>query len=359
MTFKPKLRLLVALLLGSGIATIAKAQSSVTLYGVVDGGVMYVSKTLNEKTGQNGGKQFSFTNGNLQSSTFGLLGTEDLGGGLHAIFNLESGIDISNGGFADSTGNLFGRQAWVGLEGGFGRVQVGVQYSPFVLSLIASDPRNISLFGSEVPIYTGQLFATGAYNPNAIGYTSPSFFGLQGRAMLALGGTAGNFQAGRQYAGSLTYANSGVLLTASYYDGNAGGSAATTPIPSTVPFIGRTIGAGYDWGSWGVRAVFVNYKLQGSFDNRVFGAGFNYNITPSLNVNAGGWFIRDGNDSNNRSIMAAAGVVYSLSKATALYGQYGFVNNKGAEHIGLSTNGALYAPAGSTNGVTLGIRHMF
>ncbi|WP_321951920.1 porin [Burkholderia cenocepacia] len=336
-----------------------QAQSAVTLYGIVDNSLLFTSKSVDPATGKNAGHRYSLTNGGLSPSVFGLKGSEDLGGGTSAIFALESGIDIANGGLADSDGNFFGREAWVGLAGDFGRVQMGVQFSPFLLSLVTTDPRNISYFGSEVPIYVGQLFATGAYNPNAVSYTSPTLGGLQAKVMFALGGAAGDFQAGRQYSASLTYTHGPLVVSAAMYDGNAGGTAATTPIPSTVPFTGRTIGASYNMGALTVNAVFVNYKLAGSFDNRVFGAGFMYSFTPAVNFNAGAWYISDGNDTNNRSILAAGGIVYSLSKATVLYSQVGFVNNRGKADTGISTNGALYAPAGSIIGATVGIRHMF
>jgi predicted porin len=80
----------------------AHAQSSVTLFGIVDGSVLYTSHTLNMRTGQNDGHQFSFTDSGTTASNFGLRGTEDLGGGLLAVFTLESGISIANGGFGNS-----------------------------------------------------------------------------------------------------------------------------------------------------------------------------------------------------------------------------------------------------------------
>ena len=342
-----------------GLSSIAGAQSSVTLYGVVDGSLMYTSKSLDPATGKNAGSKFSMVSGNDSPSIFGMKGSENLGGGLSAIFALESGINISNGGVTDSDGNFFGRQAWVGLASDFGKVQLGLQFSPFLLSLVSTDPRSTSFFASEVPIYVGRLFATGAYNPNAVSYTSPTIGGFQAAAMLALGGAAGDFQAGRQYSASLAYTHGPFFISAAMYDGNSGGTAASTPSPSTVPFTGRTVGVGYHIGSLTLDAVFVNYKLQGSFDSRVFGGGFNYYVTPSANVDAGAWYINDGNDSNNHALMIASGFTYFLSKATSLYSQLGFVNNHGKLNIGLSTNGALYAPAGSTVSATLGIRHRF
>ncbi|CAE6825781.1 porin [Paraburkholderia haematera] len=337
----------------------AHAQSSVTLYGIVDAGVLYTSRTLNPTTGQGAGHQFSLLTGGLTPSLFGLKGSEDLGGGMTAIFALESGIDTTNGGLNDSNGNFFGRQAWVGIAGNFGTVKAGVQLSPFVLSLISTDPRGASYFGSGVPLYTDNVFVTGAFNSNAISYASPTIAGFQGNALLALGGVAGNFQAGRQYSASLNYTYGQLLVSAAMYSGNAGGTAATTPVPSTVPFSGRTIGASYHFDNLTVKAVYVNYKVSGSFDSRVYGGGLSYQFTPATNVDAGVWYTSDGNDTNNHSILAAIGLTYSLSARTLLYSQFGVVDNHGKMNTGVSTNGALFGPAGTTLGTAIGIRHLF
>ena len=149
-----------------------RMQSSVTLYGVVDAGILYTTKAIDPKTGLNAGHQVSMVTGGMTPSLFGLKGAEDLGGGVKALFTLESGIDVSNGGYADSNGNLFGRQAWVGIESNYGTVKAGVQFSPFVLSLIATDARSVSYFGSGVPIYVGGVLVTGIFNANAISYTA-------------------------------------------------------------------------------------------------------------------------------------------------------------------------------------------
>jgi predicted porin len=351
-------QVLLSVLLGS-IATVAHAQSSVTLYGNLDIGLLYTSKTLDQTTGQNAGHQFSLITGGMSPSYFGLKGVEDLGGGVKAIFDLESGIDTSTGGLADSNGNLFGRQAWIGVTGGLGTVKAGLQYSPFTLALVSTDPRNISYFGSGVPIYIGSVLVTGIFNSNAISYTSPTVAGLQGSALLALGGTAGDFQAGRQYSASLNYKLGQFLINAAMYSGNPGGTAASTPTPSTVAFSGRTIGASYRFDNLAIRASFVSYKIAGSFDNRVYGGGLSYDISPAVNIDAGVWVTSDGNNTENHSVMAATGLTYNRSKSTSLYGQLGFVNNHGTMNTGLSTNDALFGVQGSTFGADVGMRHTF
>ena len=147
------------------------------------------------------------------------------------------------------------------------------------------------------------------------------------------------------------------MVNASIYNRNTG--ATTTPIPSTIPFVGRSVGASYSFDQLTVKGYYLLIKVSGSFDERVLAAGGNYRITPALDVDAGIWLDSDGNHTTNRSIMGAAGADYALSKATALYGQFGIVNNHGLMNTGLSQNGPLYEGKGTSIGATVGIRHIF
>jgi predicted porin len=338
----------------------ARAQSSVTLYGVVDGSILYTSQTLNPKTGGDAGHQFSFTGGGMTASIFGLRGSEDLGASVRATFALESGINLGTGAFGHSNGNFFGRQAWVGIESPYGKMAAGLQFSPFFLSVYDLDPRSMSNFGSGLLPYVGNVLVTGLFNNNAISYTSPEIVGLQAAGMFALGGAAGDFSAGRQYSASLRYHLGALTISGAIYSGNAGGTGASTPILSTAEFVGRNIGASYHFANdLSIYAAYTLYKVAGSFDNGVYSGGFSFFITPYLNVNAGVYYIRDGNDSSNHSIMASSGLQFFLSKRTTLYGQVGYVNNHGRMDTGLSINNALYGAKGSTTGVSVGVRQMF
>ncbi|WP_321845851.1 porin [Paraburkholderia bannensis] len=342
------------------VADDANAQSSVTLYGIVDASILYTTNTLNTKTGMNAGSQLSFTDSGFHPTVFGMRGTEDLGGGLRAVFALESGVSIANGALGHSNGNLFGRQAWVGLNSRYGSVKAGVQFSPFFISLFALDPREGSFFGSGFINYADNVAATGLFNSNSISYTSPEIAGIQTAVMYALGGAAGNFQAGRQYSANLTYHLGGFLLTGAMYSGNSGGSASTTPIPSTVEFTGRMVGATYRFpNDLVIKASYTLYKVAGSFDSKVYSAGGSYAFSPFVDFDAGIWYTQDGNSKGNHSLLAASGINFALSKRTSLYGQVGYVTNHGLMHTGLSINNALYEVTGSTVGVSLGIRHMF
>ncbi|MFM0341485.1 porin [Paraburkholderia fungorum] len=339
---------------------LAQAQSNVTLYGVVDGGLLYTSKTLNTATGQNGGKTFAMNDSGLTSSRFGIKGTEDLGGGLKVNFNLESGIDIANGGFEDSNGNFFGRQAWVALDSKFGTFTAGLQFSPFFIAMVESDPRGFTQFGSGLVNLIGSVGGTSVFTSNAVSYTSPNIAGFVGKALIALGGAAGNFQAGRQYSASLTYQAGALMVDASIFDGNSGGTVQT-PVPTTVAFEGRTLGVAYNFGPVTARASFVNYKVAGSFNSDVFAVGVDSFVLPQLNINGGVWVTSDRDHTANHSLVVAVGTQYFLSKATSLYAQVGVVNNDGAMNTGLSVApfSALHGASGTTTGVGIGIQHNF
>jgi predicted porin len=337
---------------------IAHAQSSVTLYGMVDAGLQYTSRRTNS-SGSNAGSAIAMIDSGIGPSEFGLKGTEDLGDGMKANFDLESGISVANGGLSNGNGNFFGRQAWVGLSGNFGEVRLGEQFSPFFMSLYDSDPRGFSEFGSSLSIFGDNALFSGAVSTNAIIYTSPELSGLQGSAMIALGGVAGNFQAGWQWAASLKYDHGPLMLNAAIFDGNSGGTP--TPVPSTLQFEGRTLGAAYRFGTLTVKASFTNYKVAGSFNSNVYSAGLDYHVLPAVDVNGGVYVTSDRNHPVNHSLLAAAGVDYFLSKSTALYAQVGIVDNHGAMDTGLSVGDAniLYEVTGTTIGANVGIRHSF
>ncbi|WP_430231433.1 porin [Paraburkholderia tropica] len=353
---------IAALAVSAMVANVAHAQSSVTLYGILDAGFLYTSKTINS-TGGNAGHQVAFLDGGWAPSLFGLKGTEDLGGGLKANFLLESGINTSNGALGNSNGGIFGRQAWVGLGNKYGDLKMGLQFSPFFLSVFDLDPRGFSQLGSSLPIYFANAWGTGVFNPNAISFSSASFGGFSGRAMYALGGVAGNFQSGREYSLSGKYENGSLVVETAFYSGKAGGNA-NTAIPTTTDFEGRLLGASYKVDSLKVAAIWSSFKtrgaiLSGSNDTSMYNVGADYMVKPYLDVNAGVWFLDDRQNSKSHAVMGALGAQYLLSKRTAVYGQVAVVNNKGDFHQGVSLNLATTAPTGTTTGVNVGIRHLF
>jgi predicted porin len=146
----------------------AFAQSSVTLYGIADVWVGNLKTTaFNDVTGRvEGVGQTKVDSGGLSGSRWGLRGSEDLGGGLKAVFQLESGFDIS-GGSLQQGGNLFGRQAFVGLGGGFGTVTLGRQYPAYDEARGGTDALGHSSFSATAG--NGAWGATGSVFNNGLG----------------------------------------------------------------------------------------------------------------------------------------------------------------------------------------------
>ncbi|VWB53169.1 porin [Burkholderia lata] len=343
----------------------ACAQSSVTLYGTLDVGLLFTSRTMDSTTHGNAGKQFSLVNAGLEPSAFGLQGREDLGGGLKMSFKLESGVSLVNGGFDNSNGNFFGRQAWLALDGAFGQLKAGVQYSPFVLAIYESDPRNAGQFGTAFSVYADQIFS-GTFNSNAVTYTSPQIAGFSTSVMVAPGGMPGDFRAGLQYSVSVRYQYQGLVVNAAMYDSSEGkNNAGLTTFQQ--PFSGRMIGMLYNFGSFTAKGSFTSYKVPttdaggvvSGGGNNVWNVGFDCYVLPQLNINSGVWYVRDPHDSANHGLVTAMTARYFLSKSTSLYAQVGAANNHGRERLGLSIDNALYGVPGTTVGAILGINKRF
>ena len=135
----------------------ASAQSSVTLYGVIDAGYTWARETniwMGTKTERT---RTGFTSGNLSGSRWGMKGQEDLGNGLAAVFNVEAGFDSINGDF--TTG--FNRRAVVGLKGGFGQVLLGRDYTPLDELLGGNGFQAIDLSTYNTDPLTGSDLYTG------------------------------------------------------------------------------------------------------------------------------------------------------------------------------------------------------
>jgi predicted porin len=120
------------------VSSTAMAQSSVTLYGIVDAAVVHTTK-------QAGGSKVAMDAGQMATSRWGMRGSEDLGGGLKANFGLEGTLVNDSG----AAGNLFDRQATVGLSGGFGSVNLGRQNILGVDSIGLADPISLAHAGTN------------------------------------------------------------------------------------------------------------------------------------------------------------------------------------------------------------------
>jgi predicted porin len=222
-----------------GAATSALAQTSVTLYGMVDDAITYVNN-------QGGHSNWYLRQGNLYASKWGLKGREDLGGGLAAIFDLQNGFDLNTGALS-SSGLIFNRQAYVGLQDKTaGTLTMGRQYTPYYLFVGPLTGSNwlTGATGAHPGDIDG-LDTTIRIN-NSVTYTSPIFYGLQASAMYAFGGIAGSVSKGRTISGALQYANGPLSVAAGYLKlNNTELTAGTFDPASTGSFITSAVNQGY------------------------------------------------------------------------------------------------------------------
>ncbi|WP_322013842.1 porin [Paraburkholderia sp. J12] len=343
-----------ALVLGT-IAGAAHAQSSVTLYGLVDAGILYNNNVKGSA---------SWSLSTATSSRWGLLGSEDLGGGTKAIFDLENGFTVGTGGLSQG-GLLFGRKAFVGIgNSSWGTVTAGRQYSA------SNDATSTFASGADWAA-SGLGFGTRAADvdnvdtsnriQNSIKYTSPNISGATLGVLYSLGGVAGNFAQNSVKDVGLNYSAGPVKLGASYMftkdpyyatfgdQGNSSTSATGTNnnMPSRI-FGGYasagsqqivTAGGSYALGPVTLAALYSNTQFQnlgevnagGSFGTKYNGgtATFNsgelnvkYQVTPAFMVAAAYIYTHNsgaGSFDSAHYNQVNLGVTYALSKRTYLY----------------------------------------
>src|SRR6201996_180599 len=220
---KMKKTLMVAALTGV-FATAAHAQSSVTLYGLIDAGITYTNN-------QRGHSNVQETSGSINGSRWGLRGAEDLGGGLKAIFTLENGFGINDGTLKQNS-RLFGRQAFVGLASDqFGAVTLGRQYDSMV-DFVAP----LALTGTQ---YGGTQFAHPFDNDNlnnsfrvnnSVKFTSVNYAGFKFGALYGFSNQADGFANNRAYSAGASYSFAGFNIGAGYLqlNNNAGATSTTS-----------------------------------------------------------------------------------------------------------------------------------
>jgi predicted porin len=201
---------LLALALAS-LSGAVLAQSNVTVYGVADIGW--------QKTTGSSAKIASSAPGNTGGSRLGFKGSEDLGGGLKAIFNFEQQIDLANGA---TQANTFARQAWVGVSGGFGELTIGRNYTVGFRSADRYEMTGYANYSDVADAFGGAPGAT--RNDGQIRYDSPDFNGF--RFMVDYvpkpnNGTVGDSETGV----SLTYSKGALIASATYADLGNGLSA--------------------------------------------------------------------------------------------------------------------------------------
>jgi len=343
------------------------AMAQVTVYGIIDTGVEYVSNT--NAAGAGVVKMPSLTG--TVPSRIGFKGAEDLGGGLQALFVLEAGFTPDTGGMGQGN-RLFGRQSYVGLKNQYGTVMLGRQVNMTYIAGLKADILGPNIYG------TGSIdsYLPNARSDNAIGYLG-TFSGVTvggtysfGRDTSSAGGpsatncageVAGNPSACRQITGLLAYdSDSKTFGVAAAYDKMNGGSGASAPLTSADYSDRRLTLNGY--------ALFGDLKIGAGLENRKIAAAANqtsnmYFIGASYPF-ATQWIV-DGQvirykvkDSDKVSTLSVLRLGYNLSKRTMLYTSLGYMKNSSTAAVSLDPGGTVGTGMNQL-GVMTGIRHAF
>ena len=355
--------------MAASAAQAQQAASSVTLYGLLDAAIEHLNHV--------GAAGDSVTrmpglSGSLPSR-FGLRGSEDLGGGLKAVFTLEGGFGV-DAGTSNQGGRLFGRQAFVGLSGGWGTLSFGRQYSMFFWSHTDADILGPNLFGSN----SLDSYLAAARVDNAIAYRG-SFSGFTVGATFSPGrdtvnasspsGTncpgesAADTEACRQWSVMARYdaPQWGVALAVDELRGGPGAFAGLTS--SSLKDRRSTVTGWTKVGALKLGAGLIARDNDASATtprSNLWYVGAAYSLTPAFVID-GEVFKLDYKNSANEATLFALRGTYSLSKRTAVYATAGHIANDGALALSLSSGAGGGAPAAgqSQTGIAVGLRHSF
>jgi len=401
---------LVALAVFGAFSGLAQADgSSVTLYGIVDAGFMTQSKTPAAASAYttapagtlpgtlSGGSATGFVDGQILPSIYGIKGTDDLGGGMKAGFQLEGGLSTSNG-THNSPGvlqsQIFGREAKVTLGGDWGTIGAGLQVDPALVAAIGTEARGMTdslsslehwiigtfLNGSVAPATgsgVGVSLQGGIFDANSLSYTYAGN-GLYVGALYGFGGIAGSTSANRQLSLGVSYNIAGFTVAGGYVNDKA---ATVAPAYTGNSSVIDHIGVGYAVGPFAVRLQYAEFKYNNSLlisngdDVKDIGLGFDWsaganklNLALYRSKDSGGAAASIvGYTTGGKTNEIALLDTYSLSKRTSVFGQLASVkadSNAGDSAalggIYTTTAGGLAAVAGvSTVFFGVGVQHTF
>ena len=326
----------------------AYAQSSVTLFGVIDEAARYV---------KNGDLKIkSLASGGINTSRLGVRGVEDLGDGLKAGFWLETGLNADSGTQSDGT-RFWNRRSTVSLIGNFGELRLGRDFTPTYTGYSDYDVfgDNGVAASSKFDSSLGTARDTGTRADNQIMYLLPSNIGgVYGRASVAAGeGTAGK----KYYGGRLGYAAGPLDVSAAY------GQTTVAPLLGEDKFKTADVGASYDFGvvkamGYYTQSKFAAQKIASDSVGVIVPVGVGQIKAAYTHANASGTNAAGVNVDANDANQFALGYIYNLSKRTAVYGTGAYVKNKGNATFAVASAPTLLAGQKST-GLELGLRHAF
>ncbi|SOY41465.1 porin [Cupriavidus taiwanensis] len=357
----------IVLAAGSLLAGSAFAQTSVTLYGIVDQSIRFQTNA-----NANNDNSWELTNGAVTNSRWGIKGSEALGNNLKAIFQLENGFDPDTG-RANQNGRLFGRQAYVGLSGDFGTIKLGRQYT-----------EGFNFFGDYDPLTIGNytnnawpFFLTNFRNDNVVSYGG-KFGGLDVGASYGFGEQPGSMSQNQYWGARAAYTFGPFGIGGVYQEvrnttgekqqmWGAAGKYSIGPAKVFVGYIGgkdRTgsVDASLNFdtstGATTMNPIPAGGNAAANPRKDTIGyIGVTYQATPALALT--GVFYGDYvenvngvNDNNGRRYTGVLLAEYSLSKRTQVYGTVDFNKVSG---------GTITEMPGRNNqtGAAIGIRHIF
>ncbi len=322
----------------------AYAQSSVTLYGVADDGIVYANNA-------GGHSQTQMNSGNIMGSRWGLRGSEDLGGGVSAVFVLENGFSVANGKLLQG-GDEFGRQAFVGLDSAkLGKLTFGRQYDAVVD--FTGPFESGTQWATSLGAHPGDLDNINNSNRtnNSIKYTSSSLAGFTVGGMYSFGGVAGDFHRNQIWSVGLRYATGPLSIGAGYvnaanpnysYFGNNAASSITASNMTSRVYSGYATaarqqvfaaGAAYVLGGSTIGVTYSNTQFNNVGATSVSGVAaatgdarfhnvevnYKYQITAALLAGAAYDFTSGYGINHARYHQAVVGLDYFLSKRTDVY----------------------------------------
>jgi len=339
----------------------AASSSSVALYGVLDACLVSYKASNGAGFQINGG-------GCFYGSRFGLRGTEDLGGGMKAYFQLESGFALDTGALAQG-GRMFGRKAHVGLSGAYGALEAGRDYAPTFYLLSTVDPMQLGLGSALATLWSGSPGTASGRTDNSLTYQSPTFNGVSLRAMVAPGEQAAPLAArgGDTTGASVMYRSAELIAGVTY--------ARVSNTTNTEADSATTVGAKYDFGSFSLAALAQFGGWEGtrpasapsnatsifsrSYSSYVVGGTVKFG-TNSLSATYKRY--DDRTAANFDADVLSVVYIYPLSKRTQLYTGITRLKNKRGSSYGASDGNGAYtgvAPGGASRAIDFGITHFF
>lgn len=339
-----------------GIASAASAQSSVTLFGIMDATIAHGSGSISSRN--------QLTRGGYGTPRIGFRGTEDLGGGMTAGFWLEAGVNTDDGtGGVTNTNNqstgtstapagtqglTFARRSTIQLAGRWGEIRLGRDYNPQYWSFLAGDAFGNVGVGSAVNYTQSVSTFIQVRSSNSVAYFTPNWNGFTGNVMHYRGENASNV------ANSGDGTGTGIRLAYDKKPFSVGVGYGKTKYVSG-DLTQRNISGGWDFGVARVVADLNRDKL-GAVD--IKGGAASVIVPVGVGEIKGAYSFHKTNAAlTPEAKKFAIGYVHNLSKRTSLYATYARVRNSGGSAVAL--NGATTAANQSSTGFDLGVRHNF